>query len=114
MIQRFCENCRNILTLKEDDDGNVKNFCLRCNTFYDVLGGILLEIRKQEFDIYEGITRAMIYDNITYKQIRVQCPFTEDCENDILRVCLNKNTMKNIYVCPICMKGGDRVNAMDS
>lgn len=98
---RFCKICESYLIIVEDPDGLASYYCKKCDRYVKLQGDIILSIKKKSQYPTTNIERAMIYDNVTYKSVKIPCP---DCDNDIIRTCLDESTMKNIYVCPKCKK----------
>ena len=96
----FCKTCDNIL-IKKKNEREYMNYCILCDEFFPLTNNILFQKTNLTTDKKLQIQVQMaLYDN-TYPRIKGKCP---NCSATILKYFVNKETLKNIYVCESCKK----------
>ena len=110
----FCDNCDNMLYIKNNEDNDLVKFCKHCsfskieNTSKCIK---ISETKYSEDDLLynQNINNYLRYDP-TLRRIRdinITCPNTEKCnksvdEQQVLYIKYDNKNMKYLYVCDHC------------
>lgn len=106
-MEKFCENCDNILYPEEDDDKLILQ-CKNCGHKEDNKDSLIVEkIYKKSADASHTNVKYVVYDNTLRRTTKVKCPNNKckshdkkDLQESV--IVIDKVTKRKIYICINC------------
>jgi len=109
----FCDNCNNMLYIKNDEENNLIKYCKHCNFFKKELEVKCIKISetmysKDDLLYNQNINKYLRYDN-TLRRIKdpnISCTNNECLvgkdKQQIIYIKYDSENMKYLYVCDHC------------